>query len=164
MVKKPYDIQSSLIANKSLMLATSKDNIPHSSYACFAYDQKSHNFYILVASISRHTANIRENSNISGMLIVDEQSTKEMWFRQRIHYDFKASILKEPSSQIITLLKNKLGLGVLQFLKMNFKVIKLQIVKGLMVTGPGQAFEIDVDNQIKQIQPPKKKNNNPHQN
>ena len=162
MVKKPLAILSSLITNKSLMLATSKDNHPHSSYACFAYDQKTHNFYILVASISRHTTNIKENSNISGMLIADEQSTKEMWFRQRIHYDFKASIMEKPSLEIITLLKDKLGLGVLQFLKMNFKVIKLQIVKGLMITGPGQAFEIDINNKIKQIQP-KSKKNNPHQ-
>ena len=148
MNKAQENIKNLVTNNNSLILATSHQNQAHSSYACFAFDEKEKCFYILVASISRHTKNIGSNPNLSGMLIADESKTKMPWFRKRIHYDLKGEIIKNPSANIIKLLQNKFGLAVLQFMKMNFNVIKLKIIKGLMIIGPGQGFELDEKNNI----------------
>ncbi len=148
MDKAQENIKNLITNNNCLILATSHQDQAHSSYACFAFDEKEKSFYILVANISRHTKNIKLNPNLSGMLIADESKSKMPWFRKRIHYDLKGEIIKNPSAKTIELLQKKLGLAVLQFLKMNFNVVKLKIIKGLMIIGPGQGFEIDKENNI----------------
>lgn len=138
-------MQNLLNTQKSLMISSlSKDNQPEISYAPFVMKDKE--IYIYISKAANHYYNLIDNKNCSVMAIEDESACKTIFARQRVSFNCEASILKKDVESIFEEFENVHGSSMMMVLKnLDFDVFKLDIKKGRLVKGFGQAFDILVN-------------------
>ncbi|CEO25521.1 HugZ family pyridoxamine 5'-phosphate oxidase [Paraclostridium sordellii] len=135
-------MQNLLNTQKSLMISSlSKENQPEISYAPFI--MKDNNLYIYISKTASHYQNLIDNSNCSVIVIEDESTCKTVFARQRVSFSCEASILKENVEVVFEEFENVHGSQMMMVLKnLDFDIFKLDIKKGRLVKGFGQAFDI----------------------
>ncbi|MDU2686189.1 pyridoxamine 5'-phosphate oxidase [Paeniclostridium sordellii] len=135
-------MQNLLNTQKSLMISSlSKENQSEISYAPFI--MKDNNLYIYISKTASHYQNLIDNSNCSVMVIEDESTCKTVFARQRVSFSCEASILKENVEVVFEEFENVHGSQMMMVLKnLDFDIFKLDIKKGRLVKGFGQAFDI----------------------
>ena len=135
-------MQNLLNTQKSLMISSlSKENQPEISYAPFI--MTDNNLYIYISKTASHYQNLIDNSNCSVMVIEDESTCKTVFARQRVSFSCEASILKENVEVVFEEFENVHGSQMMMVLKnLDFDIFKLDIKKGRLVKGFGQAFDI----------------------
>ena len=135
-------MQNLLNTQKSLMISSlSKENQSEISYAPFI--MKDNNLYIYISKTASHYQNLIDNSNCSVMVIEDESTCKTIFARQRVSFSCEASILKENVEVVFEEFENVHGSQMMMVLKnLDFDIFKLDIKKGRLVKGFGQAFDI----------------------
>ena len=135
-------MQNLLNTQKSLMISSlSKENQPEISYAPFV--MKDNSLYIYISKTASHYQNLIDNSNCSVMIIEDESTCKTVFARQRVSFSCEASILKENVEGVFEEFENVHGSQMMMVLKnLDFDIFKLDIKKGRLVKGFGQAFDI----------------------
>ena len=141
-------------ASLSLQLATvNQAGEPLASYAPFYRDQ-SGNFYILVSSLSGHTANLN-NGQANILIIEDEHQCQQIYARTRLnfscdvrsvprqadHYDALIQSLHQRHGEIISTISNLA----------DFQLFQLTPRQGLFIRGFGQAYHISPE--LSEVEP-----------
>ncbi len=135
---------------QSVVISTvSKDGIPNASYAPFVMDD-SKNIYIYVSGLSTHTQNIHAIPLVSVLFIEDESDTQQIFARQRLSFDCKASLI-ERDSKLWHLIVDSFAARFPEIIPMlrdlpDFRVFQLTPSKGRFVIGFGSAYEVDPTN------------------
>jgi putative heme iron utilization protein len=163
MAKKESALTEEMILNeiaefrqqqKTLILATrSSDHSetvqPLASYAPFIEDADG-NFYLFLSGLAQHSANITshkdEHSQLSVLLIEDEQSSRNLFARKRLTYSCTVTVWPRthPKWQTtIDKLQERFGktIEVLSSLG-DFNLYCLMPTEGNYVRGFGQAYEL----------------------
>lgn len=146
----PTNIYTQLIEGmRSLQLSTiGEDGIPHCGYTPYLH-QTPNSFYIFVSQLAAHTRNLLANKMIAIMIIADEQSSKEMFARTRVHYLCEAKQIAPDSPDYTIILDDyqkrhgKMA-GLLRQLP-DFTLFQLQPQSGQFVMGFGQAYTLTGD-------------------
>jgi putative heme iron utilization protein len=130
---------------KSLLIATSSDNIPHSSYSTFVIHENS--FYILISAIAKHSKNLKKNPNASVMFIEDESSSTNIFARTRVSVDTNVEVLEKDSDeykQILELYTQKFDKEMVNTLiSLDFNIYRLKPKKLSSYFGFGEAKETE---------------------
>ncbi|QMS84608.1 pyridoxamine 5'-phosphate oxidase family protein [Candidatus Xianfuyuplasma coldseepsis] len=130
---------------QSVTIASIKDQkTPYSSYAPFVMANST--IYILISTIAQHYKNIVDNPTINIMMIEDEKSTKNIFFRRRLSY--LTSCQKVDDKHIADLFIDKFGEMAELLFSMDFVMMECTIINGNFIVGPGQAYHIDQENQV----------------
>ncbi len=130
---------------KTVILSTvSKLGKPNSSYAPSVVSSEG-DFYIYISSLSRHTSNLLENSELSMMIIEDESRSENIFGRKRFTMDAISNKVERGSDEwlnVISMMENKFGETITYLKDMtDFYMFKLQPNKGLLVHGFARAFD-----------------------
>lgn len=131
---------------KSVVLATNTiDDEPYTSYAPFVrWDGK---FYLLISKIAKHYANLQNKGYASILMIEDESSAHNIFFRKRLSYLVKVK-LDVKNQDVQDAFISKFGKFTEQLFAMDFILVECHIQKGNIIVGPGQAYELDEKEQI----------------
>lgn len=131
---------------QSLVLGTlTNDSLPFTSYAPFVkYENK---YYFLISKIAQHYANLLANPSASMMMIEDESKAKNIFFRKRLSYAIETK-LDVDIPEVRELFISQFGEMVSQLFKMNFIVVECHIKYGHIIVGPGQAYQIDKNQEV----------------
>lgn len=129
----------------TLQLATiDNQGIPHASYTPFAFDQ--HGYYILISELAKHGQNLKDNKNISIMMLEDESKAKNLHARKRLTFDTVATELDKKSVEGIAginALISRFGeMAENLSLLSDFYLYRLVPSNGRYVKGFGQAFNV----------------------
>lgn len=139
---------------KTLILATQsplevEPSKPLASYAPFIQDD-SGNFYLFLSALANHSLNLKshqsEKSQLSILLIEDEQTSRNLFARKRLNYSCSVSIRPREHPQWqkrIDQLQERFGktIEVLSNLG-DFSLYCLTPIEGHYVRSFGQAFEL----------------------
>lgn len=126
---------------KSVVLSTfSKDLEPLASYApCVFLDQ---HIYIIISEAAPHFHNIKATNKAGLLFLEDEKDANSIFFRKRLSMIAEATFI-EPST-MHEIFKNTHGDLVDMLLgKMDFSIVKFNIVSGTFVIGAGQAYKMN---------------------
>lgn len=130
---------------QSLMIASlTNKGEAYASYAPFV--KVDDTYYFIISKIAKHYQNILNHPQITIFFLEDESSASNVFFRKRLAYDVKAQF--DESEDIKHAFITKFGEFVKRLFMMDFMIVKTDIIKGHMVVGPGQAFEINQHQQI----------------
>ena len=136
---------------RTLQLATvDEEGRPNVSYAPFVQNQEG--YFVLISDIARHARNLKENPQVSLMMIEDEESSKQLYARKRLTFDAKASVVERETelwTQVIGQMQERFGeiidgLSQLQ----DFSLFNLKAENGLFVKGFGQAYQVSGDDLV----------------
>lgn len=104
--------QQLLNQTESLILATTNaDGSPLTSYAPFIVDEQRR-FYIFTSQLAAHTANLQRAGQASVMLIEDEAAATQIFARQRVTFQCRASLIprdSEEGEQVLTHYEARFG-------------------------------------------------------
>lgn len=130
---------------KTIVISSIDDNgDPFISYAPFVKHEGK--FYIYISKISDHYQYIEKNNLIHIMLLADEQSSPNLFARERARFQCTAeNIGNEGYEEIFDQFESIHGkpmMGVLRGLDLS--LFELTPQEGRFVVGFGQAFDIDV--------------------
>lgn len=145
------EIQEFRDSRKTLQLATvDKEGKPNVSYAPFILLDDG--YYVLISEIARHARNLMSNSDVSLMLVEDEDTSKQLFARKRLTFDATAILVdreEEKWQQAVTEMKSRFGdiIDGLSSLE-DFKMFQLKPIQGLFVKGFGQAFQVSGDDLV----------------
>ena len=125
-----------LLNQKSLMISSLNENkMPEISYAPFM--MKNQKIYIYISKAAAHC---------SVMLIEDEAACKTVFARERVSFECIASKV-ESSKELLELFDGRQGAQMMMVLKtLDFDFFELVPLKGRLVKGFGQAFNISLNN------------------
>lgn len=125
----------------SLIISSmTKEGTPYVSYAPFVtYDDT---YYILISQMAKHYHNLVEHHHASIMFIEDESKAQSIFFRKRLSYEVIAH-LEEKDEQVVEAMKQRHGHMVDQLLTLDFRIMRMEIKKGLLVLGAGRAYVVD---------------------
>lgn len=134
-------------AVKTVILGTvSEDGEPDASVAP-AVIEKDHAIYVYVSELAMHTRNMVSSRRASVFLVEDESESKNLLARRRL--TFSCQVEEVPRTDAcfdakLDELKEKFG-PVMNHLKsmLDFRLFRLQPVRGRLVIGFGQAYTID---------------------
>lgn len=135
-----------LSRQKSVVLATLNKNLdPLASYSPFHRDN-SGTIYIFVSQLSNHTSNLN-NGKVSAMFIADEQDTSQIYARERLYFQCRATIILQHDKQyslLLDKLQKKHG-NIIPTLRnlADFHLFKLSPQHGRYIQGFGQAYRIN---------------------
>lgn len=138
--------QQLLGQTRSLILGTTNsDGSPLTSYAPFIVDEQRQ-FTIFTSQLATHTANLQRTGQASVMLIEDEAATTQIFARQRVTFQCRASLLPRDSDAGKSLLAQyeaRFGkmVGLLKSLP-DFQLFHLQPQSGSLVIGFAQAYAL----------------------
>ena len=91
--------QQLLSQTRSLILATTNpDGSPLTSYASFIANEQWQ-FTIFTSQLATHTANLQRTGQGSVMLIEDEAATIQIFARQRVTFQCRASLIPRDSQE-----------------------------------------------------------------
>jgi putative heme iron utilization protein len=128
----------------SLHLATSSDNIPHSSYS--TYIIKDNSFYIFISDIAKHSQNLKTNPYASVMFIDSEENSNNIFARSRVTIDTQANMIQKESKEYQEIIKrfiNRYNQEMIQTLSsLDFNIFRLKPISMLTYFGFGKAKEI----------------------
>lgn len=132
-----------------LLGTTSKDGAPDASVAPAALGD-DHAFYVYVSTLSAHTANLLNTGRASLLLIEDESASNQLLARRRLTFPCSAQLVPREDARFSTImaqLKGKFG-KVMEHLETmtDFQLVRLLPAKGRLVTGFGQAYDVDPTN------------------
>ncbi len=142
-------IQTEIVAfiqsRHSLQLATiDEKNEPYASYSPFAIGDDC--LYVLLSEMAVHANNLQHNPQAAVMIIQDEDSSKELFARQRVNYSINAELLAYESEawrQGIEALASRHGNRVNKLSQLDdFKLFKLKPTGGRYVKGFGKAYTL----------------------
>lgn len=129
-----------LLDNKKSMILGSVDNEANvlTSYAPFLYFEGT--IYFIISPVAEHYENV-VNNKFQGLLIDDESESVNIFFRKRLTMTMTANIVND--QRVVQAMTDKHGSIILTLLGMKFNIFKCSIGKSSVVTGPGQAFDLD---------------------
>ena len=141
------DIAAFLDGVQSVALATVNEHgEPLSSYAPFARDAESGDFFVLVSDLSAHTTNLLRGRT-SLLASEDESAAAQIYARTRVGFQCDVSEIprKDPQfSSRISALKARHGEIIDTLVQLaDFRLLRLSPETGTFVRGFGQAYEID---------------------
>lgn len=142
----------------SLMLSTvSGSGHPQASYAPYVIDD-SHQIYIFTSGLSAHTANLQTTGLASVLLIEDEAEAPQVFARQRISYDCRATLLPRGTDAwdaIADRFEQRFGeiISMLRSLE-DFQIFCLSPQGGRFVMGFGAAYAVDPQHLGQLVGPP----------
>ena len=134
---------------QSVLLSTlGEDGFPHSGYTPFVFDGAD--LIIFVSQLSLHTRDLLHNSQVSAMLIADEQQSAKIFARTRVSYQCRATVVSREDTgyeSLLDQLQQRHGkmLGLLRQLP-DFVLFRLKPFKGQFVMGFGQAYHLTGEN------------------
>lgn len=143
---------------QSLMLSTvDGGGQPQASYAPYVIDDR-HQIYIFTSGLSAHTDNLHATGLASVLLIEDEAAAPQVFARQRISYDCRATLLPRgnPSWEAIAdRFEQRFGeiISMLRSLE-DFQIFCLSPQGGRFVMGFGAAYAVDPQHLGQLIGPP----------
>lgn len=135
--------------NKTVILSTfSPEGEPDASVAPAVIE--NNRFYIYVSEISAHTRNMETSGKASVFLIEDEEQADNLLARKRATFTCSVSLVErdtEDFRRIFDQMKERFG-TIMKHLEqlLDFKLLCLSPAKGRIVSGFGQAYEIDPGN------------------
>lgn len=139
-------LQAMLVDRKTLQLATQGEVGPEASYAPFLYDEGR--FYLFISELAGHTRNLLRDPRAGIMLIEDEQSSRNLFARQRVTFQCRVAEIARTEACYETLL-DKLAvqqgntIGLLRTLG-DFRLLQLTPEQGRLVVGFGKAMIISL--------------------
>jgi len=131
---------------KTLLLATvSEDGHPDCSYAPFLRDERGH-LYIFVSELAQHTKNLLTNPRASLMFTAAETDSKNLFARQRLTLETKASYIPRENSAwpaILDDMETRFG-NTIELLKTlpDFHLIRFEVFTGNYVQGFAKAYSL----------------------
>ena len=130
----------------SVELATvSHEAVPAVSYAPFVAGRDLA-FYVFLSDLAIHTSNIKNNSNVSVMVIEDEKTSSNLFARERLILDCVATRHERDSEEFkewIPKYKERFGAIVDTLVQLaDFNLYSLKPNYGVYVKGFGQAYRI----------------------
>lgn len=134
----------------SLMLSTvNGTGQPQASYAPYVIDD-DYQIYIFTSGLSAHTANLQTTGLASILLIEDEAAAPQVFARQRITYDCRASLLPRGTAAweaVADRFEQRFGeiIPMLRSLD-DFQIFCLSPQTGRFVMGFGAAYAVDPEN------------------
>lgn len=106
------------------------------------------NFYAYISKVAPHYNNIKSHSVAQIIFAEDESIMSNAYMRVRVNYQVNISFCEENES-VLTKMQNVQGDIVNALKGMDFELIKLEVISGKAVLGPGQAYFLS-GNGIKQ--------------
>lgn len=135
-----------LIASRSgLLLATlNQQTIPELSATPFI--KRENCFYIFISELAAHTQNLKQRSNISVMLIEDEQDAGNPFARKRLSYQCLARLVEREEQiwpEVLDSFEQRHGktVSLLKSLP-DFHLFELKALSGQYIEGFGKAFRL----------------------
>jgi hypothetical protein len=130
---------------------------PQASYAPYVMDG-DYQIYIFTSGLSAHTANLQTTGLASILLIEDEAAAPQVFARQRITYDCRASLLPRGTDHweaIADRFEQRFGeiIPMLRSLD-DFQIFCLSPQAGRFVMGFGAAYAVDPENLSQLVGPP----------
>lgn len=130
----------------TLILSTvNGEGRPEASYAPYVRDADG-KLYIYVSELSRHTANLGQQSKTSVLFIESEADSKHLFARQRLTYDCLSREIARDSEHwqyIMGLFQEKFGKFMEMLRNLNdFHLFEITPHRGTYVAGFAQAYEI----------------------
>ncbi len=121
-----------------------KTQSPFTSYAPFIY--KNHCFYIYISDIAKHAQNLQKDNRCSLFFIEDEKEAKNIFARQRVVLQCKATKVKEKikKENLLAEFETKFG-NIMQMLTsmQDFNLYEIKPLKGEAIFGFAQAYDIE---------------------
>ena len=147
---QPKSLCANLIAKmRSLQLSTvGPDGIPNCAYTPYLY-RAPNSFYIFVSQLAAHTRHLLANGTVAIMIINDEQSSSQIFSRERVSYLCNAKNVPPDSQDYALVLDDyqqrhgKMA-SVLRQLP-DFILFQLQPISGQFVMGFGKAYKLTGD-------------------
>ncbi len=130
---------------KTVQLATADaEGKPEASYAPFIREGKD--FYVYVSELSKHTANMLANPEVSLIFLEPEDEARQLFARRRLTYYAVAEDIPRDSENFTALIdafQMQFG-SIMDILKSlaDFHLLKLVPHSGNYVAGFGKAFEL----------------------
>lgn len=143
---------------QSLMLSTvSPSGVPHASYAPYVMDA-DYQIYVFTSGLSAHTDHLHRTGLASVLLIEDEAEAPQVFARQRISYDCRATLLPRGTKDwepIADRFEQRFG-DIIQMLRSleDFQIFCLSPQTGRFVMGFGAAYAIDPHDLSQLVGPP----------
>lgn len=138
--------QQLLSQTRSLILGTTNpDGAPLTSYAPFIVDEQRQ-FTIFTSQLAAHTANLQRIGQASVMLIEDEAATTQIFARQRLTFQCRASLIPRNNQEGQAALADyeaRFGkmVGLLKSLP-DSQLFRLRPQSGSLVIGFAQAYAL----------------------
>lgn len=135
-----------LTHQQSLVLATvNKDGSPLVSYAPYIVNEHKR-FYIFISQLAAHTANLQHSGQASLMLIEDEATATQLFARQRLTFQCRATPVARHSLEwnlVMVQYRDRFG-AIVELLESlpDFQLFQLTPTSGQLVLGFGQAYEL----------------------
>ncbi|RTE66310.1 heme utilization protein HutZ [Amphritea opalescens] len=139
------EVSTFINSRYSLQLATvGEHNEPYASYSPFAIGDDC--LYVLLSEMAVHANNLQQNPTAAVMVIADEDTSKELFARQRVNYSIQADLLThatEAWAEGINALANRHGDRINKLSQLDdFKLFKLKPTGGRYVKGFGRAYTL----------------------
>ena len=126
---------------QSLIIGTTTEyQQPFTSYAPFV--KVDNDYYFIISKVAKHYLNLKLNPIASILLIEDESSAKNIFFRKRLSYLVNTE-LDVVTSDIQQAFIDKFGEFASMLFTMDFIVVKCEILEGHIIVGAGQAYQIN---------------------
>ncbi len=140
------EVQNLIEKQLSVELSTvSREQIPAVSYAPFVADRNL-SFYVFLSDLAIHTSNIKNNANVSVMVIEDEQTSSNLFARERLILECIAARHERDSEEFkewIPKYRERFGAIVDTLVQLaDFNLYSLKPNSGVYVKGFGQAYRI----------------------
>jgi len=126
---------------KSVVLSTfSKEFEPLASYAPCVFKEGS--MYIIISEAAPHFHNLKQQGRAGVLLVEDEKDAASIFFRKRLSLQCQATFIdpsimhqafKEAHGDLVDMLLGKL----------DFSIVKLDVLTGTFVIGAGQAYKMN---------------------
>lgn len=125
----------------TLSIATiDQENQPNVSYSPYVIIDNS--IYIIISEIAKHYKNIINQNKIQVAITQDEFQAMSIFFRKRLTINVHVGITQNVEA-VTDVMIQKLGKMVEMLMKMDFHIIKLEILDAKIVYGPGKAYFLD---------------------
>lgn len=118
-------------------------------------------FYLFISEIAEHFASIKANpEKIEIMFIEDESKAFSLLMRKRLRYKAKAIIIDRESQEFKVAVENleekMKGRGGIKTVKnmLDFRLIRLEFLRGRYVRGFGAAYDIGENGEIRLVATP----------
>ncbi|MCX8618468.1 pyridoxamine 5'-phosphate oxidase family protein [Gilliamella sp. B2923] len=156
MAESKNDVVEKTIENlhettRTVILSTmTKNGEVDTSYSPYYFD--GNDYYILISDLAPHSQNMKDNSNISFLIIDDESNTKNIYARRRLSFHAKTSIVERETElfdNIIDQLAKRVSKMVYMLAEMkDFNLFKITPTAGRLVLGFGKTYIVDHQNNL----------------
>ncbi|MCX8662470.1 HugZ family protein [Gilliamella sp. B2911] len=156
MAESKNDVVESTIENlhetiRTIILSTmTKNGEVDTSYSPYFFDGKD--YYVLISDLAPHSQNMKDNANLSFLIMDDECNTKNIYARRRLSFRATTSIVERESElfdNIIDQLAKRVSKMVYMLAEMkDFNLFKITPTVGRLVLGFGKTYIVDHQNNL----------------